>query len=608
VKKFISELVREQWLFMSAALLTIVVYAVFFSFGYISWDDPEMVFRNKDVANFDIKAFFTRFYVGNYIPFTLLIHSLCQQIGGDSALVFHATNIFIHLLNGWLVLRFSRLVFKNETISITAMLVFLLHPLQVESVGWISELKNVLYVSFLLAALINYLHYIESKTKKHLILAFVFFVSSCLSKPSAVVFPLLLIVLDVFSGEKISGKSVLRYLPFFGVALLFGAINMKAQTAAQFINHAHEFPIWQRLAFSGFGIARYLGLFLFPLHLSIIYPYPEASVSVLGLGIAALTLLAVLLFFLIKRKSFSLLFCILFFVLNLILVLQFLPFGEVLNADRYMYLPILGLAWPIGMAIEAIKLPKFGVWLPLVLLLGFSTFSRAQTWKNALQLYENILKQYPDAFIALNSAGVECMFSNQDKKALQYFDHAIKSNPKNYKGYYNRGLLYLKNSKPAEAIASFNECLALYDYVKAYAGRASAYYQLHDFPKALNDAKHALNLDPTNAKAHFVLGNCYNDLNQLAPALAEYNAAIAIQGGESDYYFKRAIVYGKQQDFKSSLGDLDICLKLNPNYHEAHYWKGVVKINLNEDACAEFEIAARQNFEPAVAAYNKYCR
>jgi tetratricopeptide (TPR) repeat protein len=131
---------------------------------------------------------------------------------------------------------------------------------------------------------------------------------------------------------------------------------------------------------------------------------------------------------------------------------------------------------------------------------------------------------------------------------------------------------------------------------------------LGDLPKAISDANYVLSKDSDNVRAHFVLGNCYNKLNNLDEALHEYNKCIELNNEEADYYFQRAIVYGKKQDFRMSLGDLEICTNMNSAMYEAYYWKGVAKVNLKQDPCADFRIAAQKNFEPAVNAYYRYCQ
>jgi tetratricopeptide (TPR) repeat protein len=180
--------------------------------------------------------------------------------------------------------------------------------------------------------------------------------------------------------------------------------------------------------------------------------------------------------------------------------------------------------------------------------------------------------------------------------------------PQNYKGYYNRGLLLLKTNKPREAIASFNQAIAIHDYSKAYVGRASAYSMVDDIPKAMKDALYVIEKEPRNAKALFVLANCYNSLNQIDTAISYYDKSIEVSDEDADFFFKRAIAFGKKQDFKTCLKDLDRCLFLNPTYFEAYYWIGVAKVNLDQNPCEDFRIAARNKIEPAISAFKKYCR
>jgi len=608
VRISIKELVKTNWLYFIAATATLLVYSVFIRYGYISWDDPEMVFKNKDVQDFTIAHFFTKQYVGNYLPLTMLSHAIVWQVAGDHAGLHHLFSILLHLLNGWLVWRLGRALFKQESAAALGMLIFLLHPLQLEAVGWISEFKTLVYSAFFLSGLLSYVHYRRDRKTTRLVPVLLYFIAACLSKPSAVVFPLVLLLIDYLQGERKILLRLLPLLPFLLIGVVAGLINIYTQNQAQFINQAHAFPYWQRLAFAGVALGRYLLLFLFPGRLSIIYPYPIVSAAAMAMGFVMIVLFIVGLFSSLRKKNTLVFFSLLFFLIQLLLVLQFIPFGEVLYADRYMYLPLIALGWLLGNLGNSLKLSLRYTSLLLIILLSFPSAMRARDWRSALVLFEDILSHYPDSFVALNSAGVECMYHNEDTKALRYFDKAIQVNTQNYKGFYNRGLLALKTGDAGEAIKSFNRCLALFDYVKAYSGRAGAYYQLHDFSKAMEDAEHAVALDPGYAKSYFILGNCYNDLHQMDQALDNYNKAIALQPEDADYYFKRAIAFGKKQDFATCLSDLEVCTHLNPLYHEAYYWKGVAKVNLGKSGCEDFMISARQNFEPAVAAYTKYCR
>lgn len=590
---------------LAAAL---AAYSRFLFFGHISWDDPEMVFKNKAVQNFDVKALLNGHYVGNYIPLTMLVHAMAWQLFGDHDGAHHMLIIGLHLLNGILVYQAGRRLFKSAAAANLGCLIFLLHPLQVESVGWISELKNVLSTTFYLAGLLSYLEYNANKKIKDYLLTALFFILGCLSKSSVVVFPLSLLCIDIILQQRISYKFLLNKLPLLPVSLLFGFINLKTQAADLFINYAHAFPYYQRTGYAGYALAKYLLMFILPVNLSVIYPYPQNMTPALVTGYLALAGIALALFLLYRKKRFTYLALVLFTLVNLALVLQFVPFGEVLYADRYMYVPVIGFAWLSALLASRFSFSLKPVTLALIAVLGLAAFARGHVWRSAITLYEDILKSFPNSFVALNSVGVEYMFRNNDEKAFYYLDKSVKVAPYNYKGFYNRGLLFLKNQQPEQAIENFNRALAIYDYLKAYVGRASAFQMAGNIPRAMEDANHVLAMSPGNAKAHFILGNCYNDMNRLNDAMKEYNAALALNGEEAEFYFKRGIVYGKKQDFDACIRDMNVCLALNPDYYEAYYWRGVAKVNTRQNACPDFKIAAQKNYKPAVEAFNTYCR
>lgn len=604
----IKAIFNQHFALAIAILVTLLVYFKFFYFSHISWDDPEMVFRNKDVRSFNIGALITGHYVGNYIPVTMLFHALGWLLFENNDGGHHFINIFFHLLNGILVFMFVKRLFKNEAAANVTAIVFLLHPLQLESVGWISELKNLVSTTFYLSSCIAYLNFSESRKLSHYFLTALLFILGCLSKSSVVILPLCFICFDVIEKQSLNIRAVLNKIPLLVISVVFGIINIKTQTADQFINYSHAFPYHERFGYAGYALLKYAGMFVLPYNLSVLYPYPPEKNLTFILGFAFILFIGVLLFFLIKKKNLTLAALIILCLINLSLVLQFVPFGEVLYADRYMYVPVLFFSL---IPVTLVSKLKFNLSYPayaLLIIFGVLTFFRMNVWKSSVSLYTDILKKFPNSFVALNSLGAELMFQNEDQKALEYLNKALRVSPQNYKGYYNRGLLYLKNGQGKAALKSFNQSLAIYDYNKAYVGRASAYYLLKDIPKAMNDANHVLQKDSKNSKAHFVLGNCYDDLNRLDDAITEYNKCIELNNEDPDFYFKRAIVFGKKQDFISCLGDLNVCIEFNPAYHEAYYWRGVAKVNLKQNPCEDFKMAAQNNVQPAIGAFNKYCQ
>ncbi|MFO0356864.1 MAG: tetratricopeptide repeat protein [Sphingobacteriaceae bacterium] len=597
----------EHTILWVALIATLLVYYKSLFFPYISWDDPEMIFKNKDVIRFKLSALFTDHYVGNYIPLTMLSHAIAWALFKGNVFGHHLLNLSLHLINGYLVYQLSLKLFKEKKIASLTVVLFLLHPLQIESVNWLSEFKTLGYTCFFLLGSLSYLNYTNTKLNKQLVYTALYFIASCLFKPSAVIFPLCLICIDLFIHQNFQWRYVINKIPFLFISLLFGLINLKTQAADQFINYAHSFPFYERITNAGLALVKYTQLVLAPFNLSVIYPFPEKTINGILLGAFAVITILVAIFMLNKKQLFTPLAIILFILFNLILVLQFVPFGEVLYADRYMYLPLVGFAWLLAFLISKFKLNEFIIPSVLIAALGTTTFMRSDKWKNSITLYEDIIKKYPDNFLALNSLGVENMMKNNDDKAYLYFNRATTVAPNNYKGYYNRGLLLLKNNNPKKAIEEFNKVFSLYDYSKAYVARASAFYALMKYTEARTDATIALRKDRFNHKAMFVLGNCDNDENDLANAITFYNRAIELNNEEPDYYFKRSIAFGKQQKFTDCMNDLNTCLNLNPNYVEAYYWRGVAKVNLKQNPCEDFRRAAENNYTPAKEAFVKTC-
>ncbi len=583
------------------------------SFGYclflphISWDDPEMVFSNTAVHEFDFKALFGKAYVGNFIPISMLLHALAWKLSGANDWGHHVLNLILHVFNGWMAFQLGQKLFRNTCIALSGAVFFLLHPLQVESVAWISELKNISYTTFFFAGLICYLRFREYRNLRNYLLVMMFFLLSVLSKPSAVVFPLCLVLIDFFLEPAMALKRIPEKSPFLLVAIVFGIVNLHTQQAAQFVNQAHAFPYYQRFALGAYAVFRYLMLFLLPFRLSVIYPFPKPDLMLVLSGTGAGLLIIFSLVFLLFRKNGKVFFILMFFLLNLALVLQWLPFGEVLNADRYMYLPLLGAGWGVGLLFSNLRLhPR--ILTGISILLALLSVLRMQAWKNATTLYNDVLRKFPDEFVALNSAGVEYMRLNDDEKALAYFDHSVRVAPRNYKAWYNRGLLWLKMGRPERAIADLDQALGKYAYRKAYTARASAHYMLREYSRALADAENALKMDGSDVNAMVVKGNCFNDINQLDSALYWYNHAAALRPPMADLYMKRAVVFGKRGLFRESLADLNQCVAMDAKHFEAWYWRAITKAKLGMPVCPDLQVAAINNFAPAVEAYNRNCR
>ncbi len=597
---------------MYALILSILIVAAYFklfSANFISWDDGEVLVNNKDVHDFNLKAFFTSYYVGNYAPMAMIGFAVDWLIFKGNAVGHHTMSLLFHLLNGVLVYKLAELILKDKLKALVCALIFCLHPLQVETVAWVSAKNNLVYSVFFLLGLIYYSKFIIDGVKKYYFYALLFFILSVLSKPSAICFPLVLPLLDYLLKQKTDLKSlVVNKIPFIIVAVILGVATIYTRTEDKFINQNHAYAIHERIGYAGYALVQYIYKFFIPMDLSVIYPYPQNKALSIAIGYVMLALLIFALYKLYKSSFKPIFFGISFFIINLLLVLQFIPFGEVLTADRYMYLPIIGICMAL-LSIIPLKEKQLKITgIALVLVFGSLTFMRASVWKNSISLYSDIIKKYPHSFVALNSLGAEYMLNKNYDMSLRYLNAAINENTEYYKGYYNRGLLYAQTDRIKNAIRDFDRAIALKQYLKAYVARANAYYLLKDFSKAINDAESALKQDPNNPKANYVLANCYDDLNQLDKALIYYNKVISISSENPSYYLRRAIVLGKQQQYQLCLQDLDACTNIDANYAEAYYWKGVVKVNMKQNPCYDLRKAMDLGFSAAQQPLITYCK
>ena len=596
-------------------LISIAVYSAYFNVvfaDFISWDDADFTINNKDVRAFNINALFSNFYLGNYPPLTMLSFSIDYYLGKDSTSVYHLHNIIIHAINSFLVFVLFKKIQTNKYVALVIALIFALHPMQTESVSWVSERKNLVCGLFYLISLILYVRYIKAESAKNYLLVLFVFLCALFSKGMAVSLPIALFAIDIWLGRTFNKKVFFEKIPFFILALVFGIIAIKAQSSAGFLKADQNFPFLQKLLFSGYAFMQYVLKLFAPLGLSAVYPYPKIEFSILYLiGFLFFLTTIFLIYYTFKKNKNSIAGGLLFFTANIIFVLQFIKPGAVLMADHYIYLACLGLIFPITAFVFSVfknsNLPVLICSFLIIALLA-SSFKRNQVWKNGITFWEDVVKKYPNSEIALSSLGSEYMLKEDDTKAFDYLNRAISINPNYLKAYYNRGLLYAKNKRYEKAIKDFTKAIEQKNYFRAYLSRAEVFFQLKDFSKSLNDIQTVLASEPNNTKANYLAGNCYNDLNQLDVALGYYNKCINLNPVESQFYFNRAIVFGKQQKFSECLNDLKLSTDINPNFAEAYYWKAVAKVNLKQNPCADFEKAIKLGYLLARDPFFKYCK
>ena len=318
-----------------------------------NWDDPGYIRDNgliKDISAEGIKNIFTYSVMGNYHPLTVLSYAIEYSFVRLQPMWYHIDSLLFHIIVTVLVYWFVNLVTRRPIAAAIAALLFGLHPMHVESVAWLSGRKDVVYGVFYMAACITYIYFVRTdggKKWKWYALTSLFFICSLLGKPVAVVLPVTLFLIDYFEQRKLTAGMVLEKVPWLLLSIVAGIKSILDQRVFGSLETQDvTYKAWERIALGGYAMVTYLWKAVVPVGLSNFYPYPlkEADAMpvvyyIYPLGVAVIFVL--LWFF--ARKNRLVVFAALFFLVNIALLLQFIPVGGAIVADRYTYIPYLGL-------------------------------------------------------------------------------------------------------------------------------------------------------------------------------------------------------------------------------------------------------------------------
>ncbi len=607
--------------YLSALLFLLVAVPVFIYLPslngkFTNWDDPVYVLVNKNVHNLsweNIKYFFTNSSASNYHPVTMISLSIDYFFSAkkntplnvptpDPAL-FHFVNLILHLLNILLVFFFIyRLTKKNSTIAFISALLFGIHPMHVESVAWISERKDVLYAFFFLAGLIFYLKFTETKSVKYYLLCLLFYIFSLLSKPAAVVFPLLLFCIDYYLNRRFNFKLIFEKIPVFILALIFGIITLVVQSHDAIASFT-LLSIPQRMFCVSFGLLMYVVRLFVPYGLSAFYPFPTLSSSgflpaVYYISPIIISVLAIIIFY-IKKYSKIPAFGFLFFLLSIFLVLQIISVGKALMADRYTYIPYIGLFFIIGYYSDyllnrqknnILKYFSAGVILIYISCMIYLSAGRVNIWQNSGTLWTDVIEKYPACDLGYNNRGTYYYKIDSFELARRDYAKAVIYNPTDPMAFRNLGNVSIKLDSTLPAIAYYTRALAVNAYAQAYdsnaylcyLNRGNLYGETRQFGPALADYNKALELCPDSKMIMLNRAHVFADMNDYQSAIRDYNLLVPAFPLRDDLLLKRGFCYFSLGNFPEALKDFLRCLELNPANGNALYNCSVIYYKNND--------------------------
>lgn len=572
------------WLTAGLILVVIVYFPSLFN-AINLWDDNEYLNNPyvKDLSLQGIVKTFSVYFAGNYHPLTLLSLGIDRFLGGGSPFMFHFTNLLLHLLNTFLVYLLVKRLTQNNLLAVLTCIMFGVHTLHVESVAWVAERKDVLYAFFFLLSLTNYSTYASSQKKLYYWLSLLFFLLSLLAKGQAVVLAAILPFIDYLKGRKwFSIKVLLEKIPFFFLLLVFGWVAFRAQASAKFV-HLEYFTLPERFAFASYGFTQYLVKSIFPSHLSVLYPYPPVRLeggipSFYWLFIFALPLFFIASFFLFKRSKIYA-FGLGMFFLSILPLLQIIPVGGAIMADRYFYIPSVGLLLCFAFGLLEIfnTTVRSSLLVIFVLLLAVLSFLRCMVWKDNITLWGDLISKYDNYQLGYYNRGISYYTINERSKAIDDLSRAIEIDPKYKDAYFSRGIIYDDLDQLDNSIADYSRVIMLDPkYIQAYVKRGVDYGKIGQIDNAIADCSKAIGIDPGNIQSYTNRSVAYSKIGLWNNAIADCSKAIGIDPKYIQAYENRAVDYLNLGQLDNAIADCCKAIEIDPNDVKAYSYRGFI--------------------------------
>jgi tetratricopeptide (TPR) repeat protein len=578
---------RAAWILPAILVLTTLVYAPSFRNAFLNWDDPVNVTQNaaiRVVTAENLRVWFTEPLLGMYSPMVYASFAIDYAVGGREPAVYHATNLALHLSCVLLVFGIIRRLTGHELAAAIAAGLFAVHPALVAAVTPISVRSSLLYSAFYLGAYLASLSPgPERPGNRRLLLVFILFVLAGLSKSAAVVFPVLLILTDWYRRGRLTVASVLEKLPFVLAAIVLGFVTLHFRTDA---GDALRSSMLDRLMLAMYQVGFYVWHTTAPYPLSPFYPYPEQMDGAMQVAsLLSPIFVAALAVAIARSRSLRrpLVFGALFFLLHLALVLKLVPLGEEFTADRYLYLPVVGLCvalvevtgrWPAARQRRAALASA----VVIATFAGLS-YARQMDWRDDLAFNNAILERFPRTSTALANRGAARLQAGDIEGAWHDSSDAIRSDPRNARAYHNRATAGMLSGRPAEALADVSKAIILDPrQSSAFELRAQAHLNNGSYALARDDAARAI---------------------ALAPAADDVFKS----------YVTRSLALAMMNDGPGALSDIDRAIALNPSEPALLQNRGQIRIRFGDTAngCADLREAARRGRQDAQALVKSLC-
>jgi lipoprotein NlpI len=566
----------ESWFKWIAVAVTAIVFFNSLQNGFVNWDDDVNLLENPNLEAFNwtsIKAIFTTDVIGNYNPLTILTFAFEKALFGLNPTVYHVNNLILHLICVFLVYRILNSLGISPLWSLFGALIFGIHPMRVESVAWVTERKDVLFGAFFLGALLLYIKYLDGHRKnKQLVLGIlILFLLSLLSKIQAVTLPLSMLCVDYLRRRPLKINLLLEKWPYFLLSLLVGLLGVYMLSTNESLDDTTTYTFIERLMVGFTSYLTYILKFIVPYKMSPLYPYEATLPTYFYASIAGIIGVGIIAWRWFMQDRRYLIAGLAFFTFNVMFLLQILAAGQGFLADRFTYIPYLGLilmlVWFLQEQFSRPQVPGFVKAIPYIwlLVMGVLTVQQNKVWENGATLWTHVLKYHDNAHTPWNNRARFYRENGKLDLALADYNAAIKL--KEVASTYNsRGKLFFDQGKIQEALSDYTRGIELDSTLgEIYINRAAAYGSMGNLPLALRDVNKGLELTPDNANGYLNRSLIYFSMQDYAKVEEDHTSYLAISPNNADIYYERGMVRNILRKSDLALDDLNRAIRLNPN-------------------------------------------
>jgi Flp pilus assembly protein TadD len=560
---------RKLTLSLLLVLATLALYNAVARAPFLNLDDDIYVTQNAEVNRglnrHSIAWAFTTTTATNWHPLTWLSHELDCQIFGLNPAGPHLVNVLLHATNA--VILFLILAAATGMLWRSWMVaaLFALHPINVESVAWIAERKNVLSMFFFLLALAAYGWYARHPNFRRHITVTILYALALMAKPQVITFPFALLLLDYWPLARIAGSHdqtkprnstpiaslLTEKIPWFVLSAASAIITMKAQTTAM-----HEgIPLWLHLANAALAYVKYLGKTFWPAHLAPLYPHPGGAIGIPAAALSALAIVAISILAIIFRERRYFFVGWFWFLGTMVPMVGLVQVGVQAMADRYAYIPVLGIfvivCWGVPdlpqfsragkSPVPSLKTAKTRQTASVLLILisvivlsslAFALHHQVNYWTDNLTLWQHTLAVTKNNFIAEDNVATALLAKGRADEAIEYFRRAQAIRPADPISKLNIASYAQQHGDLASAIHGYDEVIKLTGnpplLALAHANRGFAYFQLNADDKAKGDFQAALAQEPENASAYLGLGLLARKAGNWQQAARDFQSSIEL--------------------------------------------------------------------------------